>query len=187
VLFTSHAALRRAAEAVRDSVGGRWPLFVQGEGQRDHLLRRFREAGSGILLGTDSFWEGVDVPGRALRVLILAKLPFKVPTEPLTAARLERLEARGLNGFAHYLVPNAALKLKQGFGRLIRSRADVGAVVLLDRRVVTKRYGAMILEGLPPATRLVGHWADVRGACEEFFARHGIGAEERALQGGTGR
>src|SRR5438034_4210452 len=99
----------RAAEAVRDSVGGRWPLFVQGEGQRDHLLRRFREAGSGILLGTDSFWEGVDVPGRALRVLILAKLPFKVPTEPLTAARLERLEARGLNGFAHYLVPNAAL------------------------------------------------------------------------------
>src|SRR5439155_1114262 len=81
-------------------------------------------------------------------------------------ARLERREARGLNGFAHYLVPNAALKLKQGFGRLIRSRGDVGAVVLLDPRVVTKRYGAMILEGLPPATRLVGHWADVRGACE---------------------
>ncbi|HTD69722.1 MAG TPA: helicase C-terminal domain-containing protein [Gemmatimonadales bacterium] len=185
VLFTSHAALRRAADAVRDSIGGRWPLFVQGEGQRDHLLRRFREAGSGILLGTDSFWEGVDVPGRALRVLILAKLPFKVPTEPLTAARLERLEARGLNGFAHYLVPNAALKLKQGFGRLIRSRGDVGAVVLLDRRVVTKRYGAMILEGLPPATRLVGQWADVRAACEEFFARHGIGAEP--VEGGKGR
>ena len=187
VLFTSHAALRRAAEAVRDAVGGRWPLFVQGEGQRDHLLRRFREAGSGILLGTDSFWEGVDVPGRALRVLILAKLPFKVPTEPLTAARLERLEARGLNGFAHYLVPNAALKLKQGFGRLIRSRGDVGAVVLLDRRVVTKRYGAMILEGLPPASRVVGDWGDVLGACEEFFARHGIGAEERAVEGGKGR
>jgi ATP-dependent DNA helicase DinG len=187
VLFTSHAALRRAADAVRDSIGGRWPLFVQGEGQRDHLLRRFREAGSGILLGTDSFWEGVDVPGRALRVLILAKLPFKVPSEPLTAARLERLEARGLNGFAHYLVPNAALKLKQGFGRLIRSRGDVGAVVLLDRRVVTKRYGAMILEGLPPATRLVGHWADVRGACEEFFARHGIGVETGAVEGGRGR
>ena len=187
VLFTSHAALRRAADAVRDSIGGRWPLFVQGEGQRDHLLRRFREAGSGILLGTDSFWEGVDVPGRALRVLILAKLPFKVPTEPLTAARLERLEARGLNGFVHYLVPNAALKLKQGFGRLIRSRSDVGAVVLLDPRVVTKRYGAMILEGLPRATRLVGHWADVRGACEEFFARHGIGAEAGAVEGGGRR
>ena len=183
VLFTSHAALKRAADAVRNSIAGRWPLFIQGEGQRDHLLRRFREAGSGILLGTDSFWEGVDVPGRALRVLILAKLPFKVPSEPLTAARLERLEARGLNGFAHYLVPNAALKLKQGFGRLIRSRSDVGAVVLLDRRAVTKPYGALILEGLPRASRVVGHWADVLGACEEFFARHGI----EGAEGGGGR
>jgi ATP-dependent DNA helicase DinG len=186
VLFTSHAALRRTADAVRDAIGGRWPLFVQGEGQRDHLLRRFREAGSGVLLGTDSFWEGVDVPGRALRVLILAKLPFRVPTEPLTAARLERLEARGLNGFAHYLVPNAALKLKQGFGRLIRSRDDVGAVVLLDRRVVTKPYGAVMLQGLPQARRVVGHWADVREACEEFFARHGIGAEYGTVEGGKG-
>ena len=162
---------------------------MQGDGQRDQLLRRFRDAGSAILLGTDSFWEGVDVPGRALRVLVLAKLPFKVPTEPLTAARLERIEAGGLNGFAHYLVPNAALKLKQGFGRLIRSRSDLGAVVLLDRRVVTKRYGAMILEGLPKATRVVGDWADVRGACEEFFARHGIG-EAGAVEGvedGKGR
>jgi len=186
VLFTSHGALRRTADAVRGELGGRWPLLVQGEGQRDQLLRRFREAGSAILLGTDSFWEGVDVPGRALRVLVLAKLPFKVPTEPLTAARLERIEAGGLNGFAHYLVPNAALKLKQGFGRLIRTRSDLGAVLLLDRRVVTKRYGAMILEGLPRATRVVGDWADVRGACEEFFARHGIG-EEKAVEGGRGR
>jgi len=186
VLFTSHGALRRAADAVRDSISGRWPLFVQGEGQRDQLLRRFREAGSGILLGTDSFWEGVDVPGRALRVLILAKLPFKVPSEPLTAARLERLEARGLNGFVHYLVPNAALKLKQGFGRLIRSKSDVGAVVLLDRRVVTKRYGTMILQGLPRAGRVVGHWGDVRGACEEFFVRHGIG-EAGAVEDGRRR
>src|ERR1700694_3801302 len=100
-LFTSHGALRRAADAVRGQLGGRWPLLVQGEGQRDHLLRRFREAGSAILLGTDSFWEGVDVPGRALRVLILAKLPFRVPSEPLTAARLERLTEAGEDGFSH--------------------------------------------------------------------------------------
>jgi ATP-dependent DNA helicase DinG len=180
-LFTSHGALRRAADAVRGRIAGRWPLLVQGEGgQRDQLLRSFREAGSAILLGTDSFWEGVDVPGRALRVLILAKLPFKVPSEPLTAARLERLAARGLDGFTHYLVPHAALKLKQGFGRLIRSKSDVGAVVLLDRRVVTKRYGGMILEGLPPAETVVGQWPDVREACEEFFARHGIGAPAQA-------
>ena len=175
-LFTSHVALRRAADAVRGQLGGRWPLLVQGDGQRDHLLRRFREAGSAILLGTDSFWEGVDVPGRALRVLILAKLPFKVPSEPLTAARLERLTEAGVDGFTNYLVPLAALKLKQGFGRLIRSKSDVGAVVLLDRRVVTKRYGAAMLEGLPPATKAIGNWPDVRRELEEFFAMHGIGA-----------
>ena len=174
-LFTSHGALRRTADAVRNDIGARWPLLVQGEAPRDHLLRRFREAGSAVLLGTDSFWEGVDVPGRALRALILAKLPFKVPSEPLTAARLERLADKGVDGFTHYLIPHAALKLKQGFGRLIRSRSDVGAVLLLDRRVVTKRYGPMLLEGLPGAARAVGNWHDVRDACEEFFARHGIG------------
>jgi ATP-dependent DNA helicase DinG len=171
VLFTSHGALRRVADAVRHRVAGRWPLLVQGEAPRDALLRRFREAGSAILLGTDSFWEGVDVPGRALRALILAKLPFKVPTEPLTAARLERLAARGVDGFTHYLVPHAALKLKQGFGRLIRTRTDVGAVVLLDRRAVTRPYGRALLAGLPAAPRVVGHWADVVRACEDLYAR----------------
>jgi len=180
-LFTSHGALRRTADAVRGHVGARWPLLVQGEGQRDQLLRRFRDAGSAILLGTDSFWEGVDVPGRALRVLILAKLPFKVPTEPLTAARLERLTQAGVDGFTHYLVPLAALKLKQGFGRLIRTKSDVGAVVLLDRRVVTKRYGASMLEGLPPASKAIGNWPEVRQELEEFFALHGIGAPTRVL------
>ncbi len=174
-LFTSHGQLRRTADAIRGSVAARWPLLVQGEGQRDQLLRRFRDAGSAILLGTDSFWEGVDVPGRALRVLILAKLPFKVPSEPLTAARLERLTAAGVDGFTHYLVPLAALKLKQGFGRLIRTKSDVGAVVLLDRRVVTKRYGASMLEGLPPASKSIGNWLDVRREVEEFFAMHSIG------------
>ena len=171
-LFTSHGQLRRTADAIRGSVAARWPLLVQGEGQRDQLLRRFRDAGSAILLGTDSFWEGVDVPGRALRVLILAKLPFKVPSEPLTAARLERLTEAGVDGFTHYLVPLAALKLKQGFGRLIRTKSDVGAVVLLDRRVVTKRYGATMLEGLPPASKAIGNWPDVRRELEEFFAMH---------------
>ena len=175
-LFTSHGALRRTADAIRGDVGARWPLLVQGEGQRDQLLRRFRDAGSAILLGTDSFWEGVDVPGRALRVLILAKLPFKVPSEPLTAARLERLTEAGVDGFTHYLVPLAALKLKQGFGRLIRTKSDVGAVVLLDRRVVTKRYGATMLEGLPPAAKAIGNWPDVRRELEEFFAMHSIGS-----------
>jgi ATP-dependent DNA helicase DinG len=130
-----------------------------------------------VLLGTDSFWEGVDVPGRALRALVLAKLPFKVPSEPITAARLERLEEQGQNGFFHYLLPHAALKLKQGFGRLIRSTSDVGVVLLLDPRVLRKSYGAMVLEGLPPAERVTGSWAQIRTRCEDFFAHHGIGAE----------
>ncbi len=177
VLFTSHAALRRAADWLRDSLGSRWPILVQGEAPRDALLRRFREAGNAILLGTDSFWEGVDVPGRALRALVITKLPFKVPSEPVTAARLERLAEQGEDGFMGYLLPHAALKLKQGFGRLIRGRQDAGVVVLLDPRVVTKRYGPLVLSGLPRADRIIGSWAQVRTRCEDFFARHGIGAE----------
>ncbi len=176
VLFTSHAALRRAAAELRAGLPPRWPILVQGEQSRDQLLRRFREAGNAILLGTDSFWEGVDVPGRALRVLLLCKLPFKVPSEPLTAARLERLAEQGEDGFMGYLLPHAALKLKQGFGRLIRTRTDVGVVILLDRRVVVKRYGPLLLSGLPRAERVMGSWAEVRTKCEDFFARHGIGA-----------
>ncbi|CAN5889388.1 hypothetical protein BH24GEM1_BH24GEM1_28440 [soil metagenome] len=176
VLFTSHASLRRAAAELRMVLGARWPLLVQGEAPRDALLRRFRQAENAILLGTDSFWEGVDVPGRALRALIINKLPFKVPSEPLTSARLERLAEEGQDGFFHYLLPHAALKLKQGFGRLIRSRKDVGVVVLLDSRAVTKRYGPMLLGGLPRAERVVGTWSQVRTKCEDFFARHGIGA-----------
>src|SRR5256714_6897415 len=105
-----------------------------------------------------------------------ANQPSMCRPEPLTAARLERLTQAGVDGFAHYLVPLAALKLKQGFGRLIRTKSDVGAVVLLDRRVVTKRYGAAMLEGLPPAARTIGNWPEVRREVEEFFAMHSIGA-----------
>ncbi len=177
VLFTSHRQLKRLASALRAGLGERWPLLIQGEAPRDHLLRRFRESGRAILLGTDSFWEGVDVPGRALRVLVICKLPFKVPSEPLTAARLERIAEAGEDGFWSYLLPQAALKLKQGFGRLIRSSQDVGVVILLDRRAALKRYGPLLLDSLPPADRVIGSWAEVRTKCEDFFARFGIGAE----------
>lgn len=175
VLFTSYAALRRAASDLRNQLGGRWPLLVQGQGQRDHLLRRFRESGSAILLGTDSFWEGVDVPGRALRMLVIAKLPFKVPSEPMTAARLEQLQDRGVDGFMDYLVPHAALKLKQGFGRLIRSQTDFGMVLLMDRRVVGRNYGRVLLDSLPAARRVIAPWMEVRESARELFAEHGLG------------
>ena len=174
VLFTSHGALRRTAQLVRRESAGRWPLLVQGEDQRDRLLNRFRESGSAILFGTDSFWEGVDVPGRALRALVLAKLPFKVPSEPLTAARIERLQESGGDGFTGYLVPHAALKLKQGFGRLIRSQTDFGVVVLLDSRILNRNYGVLLRRSLPDARSVTGTWAEVRDAAELFFSEHGV-------------
>ena len=176
VLFTSYAALKRTAEGLRSSLGGRFPLLVQGEAPRDQLLQRFKDSGRAILLGTDSFWEGVDVPGRALRALVLTKVPFKVPSEPVTAARLERLAEAGEDGFSGYLLPHAGLKLKQGFGRLIRSGDDAGIVLLLDGRVLTKRYGQSLIDGLPRAEYVTGSWKQVRTRCEDFFARHGIGA-----------
>jgi ATP-dependent DNA helicase DinG len=170
VLFTSHAALRRVAELLRErGAGGRWPLFVHGEDDRHRLLGRFVESRRGILLGTASFWEGVDVPGHPLRGLVLQKLPFKVPTEPVTAARMEDIERRGGSPFHEFMLPHAALRLKQGFGRLVRSRTDRGAVVLLDDRLVKKRYGRYLRDSLPEAPLVKGPWVDVRRALSDFY------------------
>jgi ATP-dependent DNA helicase DinG len=125
------------------------------------------------LLGTASFWEGVDVPGDALRALIIAKLPFRVPSEPITAANCEAIEARGGDSFKEYMLPHAALRLKQGFGRLVRTAADRGVVVIADPRVVTKGYGRALLDGLPPARRLVGKWSELVGDVRAFYGAPG--------------
>ncbi len=170
VLFTSHRDVREAAQVLRAlGAEARWPLLVHGEESRDTLLRRFRELGNAVLVGTASFWEGVDVPGQALRGLLLARVPFRVPSEPVTAAQCEALEAAGRDAFIEYMVPNAALRLKQGFGRLIRTATDRGAVVLCDPRVVRKSYGRALLDGLPPARRLVGPWSELRVLLERFY------------------
>jgi ATP-dependent DNA helicase DinG len=170
VLFTSHKDVRAmAAELRARGADRRWPLLVHGEEMRDALLARFREAGRAILLGTASFWEGVDVPGDALRALVIAKLPFRVPTEPITAAQCEAIEARGGNAFAEYMLPHAALRLKQGFGRLIRSGTDRGVVVLTDPRVVSKRYGRELLDCLPPARRVVSRWKEALPEVKDFY------------------
>jgi len=170
-LFTSYRSLRNVADELRrKGVDGRWPLFVQGESPRGELVRRFTENGNGILLGVASFWEGVDVPGDPLRGLVIAKLPFRVPSEPLTAARMEVLERDGGNAFFQYMLPHAALRLKQGFGRLIRSTTDRGAVVLLDNRVLEKGYGKYFLESLPPAPVRTGTWAELRTGLEAFYS-----------------
>ncbi len=170
VLFTSHRALRSVARILREGgVGGRWPLFVHGEGPRHRLLDDFTRSGRGILLGTSSFWEGVDVPGDPLRGLILQKIPFRVPTEPITQARMEAIEGRGGSAFRHYLVPLAALRLKQGFGRLIRSREDRGAILLLDDRIVRMSYGRTLIRGLPDSPLVKGPWDEIRLRLRHFY------------------
>jgi ATP-dependent DNA helicase DinG len=171
VLFTSHREVRLAATELRArGAERRWPLLVHGEDGRDALLRRFRDCGRAVLLGTASFWEGVDVPGRALRGLLIAKLPFRVPTEPVTAAHCEAIEAAGGDSFREYMLPHAALRLKQGFGRLVRTATDRGVILLADPRVVHKSYGRGLLDALPPARRLVAPWAVVREEVRRFYA-----------------
>ena len=172
VLFTSYAALIQVGELLRlIGADSRWPLFIQGEDDRHRLLQRFVEHGRGILLGTASFWEGVDVPGDPLRGLIIQKLPFKVPTEPVTAARMEAIQRAGQDGFQEYMLPHAALRLKQGFGRLIRSKSDRGAVVLLDDRLVTKQYGHYLRNSLPGPTLVKGAWSDVHRRLKAFYSQ----------------
>ena len=173
VLFTSYRALRRVAELLRRSGGLAWPLLVQGEEDRTRLLDHFVAAGSAILLGTASFWEGVDVPGQPLRGLIIQRIPFRVPTEPVTAARVEAIEKRGGNAFWDYSLPLAALRLKQGFGRLVRSRDDRGGVVILDDRILRKRYGAYLRGSLPPAPLLKGPWGELTPALRRFYRAGG--------------
>lgn len=169
-LFTSYRALRAVADDLRRSgTADRWPLFVQGEGDRSGLLRDFVGDGRGILLGTSSFWEGVDVPGDPLRALVIQKIPFRVPTEPVTAARVEAMERRGGDAFHGYMLPLAALRLKQGFGRLIRSRSDRGSVVLLDDRIIRKRYGMYLRDSLPDVPTEKGEWTHLHRRIQAFY------------------
>src|SRR5688572_7678657 len=147
ILFASHRSLREAAEMLR---GGPWPLFVQGEAPRPVLLERFRASGNGVLLGAASFREGVDVAGEALSVVIIDKLPFAAPDDPVFEARLEAIRRNGGNPFRDEQLPQAVIALKQGAGRLIRSESDRGVLVLCDPRITSKTYGKVFLDSLPP-------------------------------------
>ncbi|MEA5668725.1 ATP-dependent DNA helicase [Stenotrophomonas sp. MH1] len=163
LLFASHRALREAAEALRD---GPWPLFVQGEAPRASLLQRFRDSGNGVLLGSASFREGVDVVGDALSVVVIDKLPFAAPDDPVFEAQLDAIRREGGNPFRDEQLPQAVIALKQGVGRLIRSETDRGVLVLCDPRLLSKGYGRVFLDSLPPFRR-TRELADVQA----FFAR----------------
>jgi ATP-dependent DNA helicase DinG len=170
ILFTSHRALAEAAVRLRalwSAAGKRYRLFVQGEAPREQLLRGFREDGDAVLLGTGSFWEGVDVKGTALRLVIIEKLPFASPEDPIVKARVEHIQRQGGNPFKDYQLHEAALMLRQGVGRLIRSEVDFGVVMIADRRLRTRPYGRTLLAALPPMRR-----AHTLEEVTQFLGRH---------------
>jgi ATP-dependent DNA helicase DinG len=152
VLFTSYARLREVHALLADRLA--FPTKLQGDLPRSALLDWFRATPNAVLFGTGTFWEGIDVVGDQLSCVIIDRLPFPSPADPLVAARIAALEARGRSGFEHYMIPSAIVRLKQGFGRLIRSKSDRGLIALLDGRALSMRYGATIVDALPPATRI---------------------------------
>ncbi len=155
-LCTTIRAVNRVAERLREEFAARgldFPLFVQGERGRTELLDSFRNAGNAVLVGSQSFWEGVDVRGEALSLVIIDKLPFAPPDDPVLAARIEVMEKKGMNGFVHHTLPEAIINLKQGAGRLIRDVEDRGVLMLCDPRVISKPYGRRIWQSLPPFRR----------------------------------
>jgi ATP-dependent DNA helicase DinG len=149
VLFTSYAGLRAVQPVAEMAL--EYPILVQGTAPRSQLLQRFRETPHAVLLATSSFWQGVDVVGEALSCVIVDKLPFTSPSDPVTSARIEAIRARGGEPFEEYQVPLAILALQQGLGRLIRHRGDRGVLAILDPRLRTKGYGRRFLVSLPPA------------------------------------
>ncbi len=170
-LFTSYKDLDAAYNKLNDKLYQKnRPLFAQGKwSSRSALLDEFKKYNNAVLLGTSSFWEGVDVQGESLSLLILFKLPFQVPTEPIVEAYIEKLDNENKNSFMHYMLPNALLRLRQGFGRLIRSKSDKGVVIIIDPRVATKKYGHYFQEVLPVSGIVINDPLQLQSSVIEFF------------------
>jgi ATP-dependent DNA helicase DinG len=168
VLCTSLRAMREVHALLKDAFaeqGMEYPLLIQGESSRTELLERFRKLGNAVLVGSQSFWEGVDVRGEALSAVIIDKLPFAPPDDPVLAARIDKMNAEGKNAFMEYQLPYAVITLKQGAGRLIRDETDRGVLMICDPRLISKPYGRRVWQSLPPFKRTRA-LADVQG----FFA-----------------
>jgi ATP-dependent DNA helicase DinG len=167
MLCSTLRAVDRVADALRRQMqraGIELPLLVQGTSTRPALLDEFRRAGNAVLVGSVSFWEGIDVRGEALSLVVIDKLPFAPPDDPVVEARLKRLRALGRNGFTEYQLPQAVTLLKQGVGRLIRDERDRGVLMILDDRLLTKSYGKTVLASLPPFSRT----RSLEEACDFF-------------------
>jgi len=171
VLFTSYGLLNLLYRQLSESLQNLGIMALkQGTENRHRLIEQFRKDKTSVLFGTDSFWEGVDVEGNALESVIITKLPFRVPSEPIVEARVEAIERRGGNAFMEYSVPLAVLKFKQGFGRLIRKRTDRGSILIFDKRVVEKHYGRVFLNSLPKCHLVAGKQEDVFEELNKFFS-----------------
>lgn len=172
VLFTSYTMLQNCYDAISQRCTEQgYQIFKQGEASRQSLLSQFKKTDRSILLGTDSFWEGVDVAGDALRCVIIVKLPFKVPTEPIIQARTEAIMSEGREPFLEYSVPHAIVKFKQGFGRLIRHQWDRGCIVCLDTRLIVKGYGKLFLNSLPNCEKIFSDSTTLQKQMADFYRR----------------
>ena len=167
ILFTSYALMHQVFDRLK-YLSDKWPLLKQGEMPTGQMIRRFKETPS-IIFGTNSFWQGVDVPGDALKNVIITKLPFDVPTEPLTEARIEDLRRRSIDPFSHYQIPRAIIQMKQGFGRLIRKQSDTGVISILDSRIIRRGYGTQFLDSLP-SCKVVEELSQVKDFLSEVDA-----------------
>lgn len=171
ILFTSYRQLSSVFEAVAPALEQRgFPCYRQGSEDRAHLMATFVDDHAGVLFATDSFWEGIDAPGETLRLVVVCRLPFRVPTDPVQRARAEAIEATGGNSFYDFSLPQAVMRLKQGFGRLMRRNDDYGVVVVTDPRMIKKSYGRVFWNSLPPADPLITHG---EALVEEVSARLG--------------